>query len=110
MKHIIYLTCMIIFLFNSFAITAWAETCVMHQNHTIMAEINCHDMDEETQKDTHCNGICLCEHIELSATPIIPEINLLQEPLAHENTVISELETFISKTHAPRLRPPITHA
>ena len=109
MKKIAYFIFAFVFALNTISL-AYAAPC-MHKMEPAAKE-NCHDMDMQDQKETkdtqsHCEGICLCQSVALSAH-ILP----FDEQASTIFNVIDTVRSFVNEdaplnTTSPPYRPPI---
>jgi hypothetical protein len=116
MKKVILFILMVVFFANTVVVSAWAKSCLvndfiqMSQNMdaSLSGDIPCHDNQNE-QKNTHCDGICLCVHVSVSQA-FITNDDVLNIPVIAHDRFVSENETISARATYPPHRPPISHS
>ena len=103
----------VMFLTNTVVVSAWAKPCLMNNpvemsqnmDAPVPGDMPCHDNQNE-QKNTYCEGFCLCVHASISQIPIMNSSESLNVPIAFSNRIAADNETMASRTSSPPRRPP----
>ena len=124
MKRFSIVLLMTMFLANTTIVSAWAKPCMM--NDTIsngeMTEISsnsdmgdippCHEenkleIQNPQQSDTnHCEGVCLCLHVSITQTPVLPDLNAVPDVYLGTDTYTLFKENMASYEGSPSNPPP----
>jgi hypothetical protein len=121
MKRFILMFTAVMFLANTFAVSAWAKPCInmdmssSTQETMAPGDMPCHesmkDGQNEKKPDTkHCDGVCLCFHVSINQTPILNDASKLDFPAMQSESVLSQNERVASMSTAPPRRPPKTNS
>ncbi len=109
MKKFAYFIFAFVFALNTISL-AYAAPC-MHKAVSIEME-NCHDMDMQDQKETqdtqsHCEGICLCQSVALSAhiLPFDEQASTIFNAINIERSFVNDNAPY--NTTSPPYKPPI---
>lgn len=118
MKQVILIFTAIMFLTNTFAVSAWAgpcmnaETLVYPANQTsVNSDIPCHSeienhQNKQTKKTKHCDGICLCFHASANQIPILNDISISNKLPKQSEQIIIQNDNIVSMEATPPRRPP----
>lgn len=116
----IFFQCLVIFafVFNAFALNAFAASCPQpvdmgakqERSMSFDDSIPCpnHKAPEQSQKDRHCDGICLCFDAALHNVPVLPQVEMPK--LFFETVLVTPPSEYIwhSRSIVPLYRPPIS--
>ena len=117
MKRFILMFTAIMFLANTYAVSAWAKPCMNMDVQPSAAEtmakgdMPCHDamkdgQDKQKSPTKHCDGVCLCFHASINQTPVLNNQTSLDMPLGQSERLASKNEHVASMVTAPPRRPP----
>ena len=117
MKCFILMFTAIMFLANTYAVSAWAKPCMNMDIQSSKAEIMaksdmpCHEsmkggQDEQKSPTKHCDGVCLCFHASINQTPVLNNSASLDIPSDQFERLITKNEHVASFATAPPRRPP----
>lgn len=113
MKRFILMFVAVMFLANTFAVSAWAKPCVnmdmasSSQQMNNMADMPCHeDMDKEQTPTKHCDGVCLCFHVSINQTPVLNDMATFGLPDTQKEQLFNKDERVASMATAPPSPPP----
>ncbi len=108
----------IMFLANTFAVSAWAKPCInmdinmasSTQQVMDMSNIPCHEDKEEKSPTKHCDGVCLCLHASIHQTPILNDNSAINAPIINAARLFNKTDNPASMATAPPRRPPKTNS
>lgn len=109
MKKVFFFILSIIFVANTIAQVAWAKPCPnsnnTHLEISVEDDMDCHKKKQE-KNTKHCEGICLCDHIQNSQTPFLEKPYNLKKLQTVSQKILSTNETGKSRHPSPQRRPP----
>jgi hypothetical protein len=112
MKHFILIFTAVMFLANTFAVSAWAKPCMKMDMSSMVAMADdadtppCHEQQDQQKTAKHCNGVCLCLHAAISQTPTLSDGVTFDKPLLKTERVFKSQADVASMATAPPKRPP----
>ena len=116
MKRFILMFVAIMFLANTFAVSAWAKPCMnldmkpSVQQSMNMSNTPCHEDKEPQSPNKHCDGICLCVHVSINQTPTLNDNSYLNIPIVKSQKLLNQNERVASMATSPPQRPPKTNS
>jgi len=112
MKRFILIFVGVMFLANTFAVSAWAKPCVsMDMQSSVektadMSDMPCHEDKKNKSSTKHCDGVCLCFHVSINQTPVLNDNIALNAPVGHSERLLIKNDRVASMATAPPQRPP----
>jgi len=112
MKHFILIFTAVLFLANTFAVSAWAQPFMNADlSSTLSMTMDgdtppCHEQQDQQNTAKHCNGICLCLHVAINQTPTLSDGVTFDVPLVKTKRVFKSQADLASMATAPPKRPP----
>ena len=112
MKRFILIFVAVMFLANTFTVSAWAKPCInmdmasSSQQAMDMEGMPCHDDKEPKSPNKHCDGVCLCLHVSINQTPTLSDNSYLSIPIVKNQKLLNHNEHAASMSTAPPRRPP----
>lgn len=116
MKRFILMFVAVMFLANTFAVSAWAKPCMnidmasSVEQTMDMGDMPCHEDKEQKSPTNHCDGVCLCLHVSINQTPTLNDNSYLSIPIIKDQKLFSQNEHAASMSTAPPRRPPKTNS
>ena len=113
MKKLFVFILMVMFLANTFVVSAWAKPCVKSSSFVMAqdmranmdADMPCHDEKQQSQTQ-HCDGLCLCLHVAMGQTVILNDFDVLEPLNISEVQFTISQDALVSRQTAPPRRPP----
>ena len=112
MKQFILVFTAVMFLANTFAVSAWAKPCMgMNPVSSITKTVDadtppCHEQQDRQKQAKHCDGLCLCIHAAINQTATLTEnADFLPHLIKSDRDIVQQEDAALWATYPPR-RPP----
>lgn len=112
MKQFVLIFTAIMFLANTFAVSAWAKPCMSMNPVSSISKTTdvdtppCHEQQDQQKQAKHCDGLCLCFHAAINQTPTLAEsADFIPPAVKADNQLEQQDAVALWATYPPR-RPP----
>ncbi len=116
MKQYVLIFTAIMFLANTFAVSAWAKPCMGMNPVSSVTQMSdadmppCHEDKQQQESSKHCDGLCLCAHAAINQTLTLTDSADFQPPAIKADHAIMPQTDVAFWASYPPLRPPIKNS